>query len=253
MRVLISTDNHLVRGQGVGLLWQAGLVTRGGCATRDSPSAPVSSCTSPAMTWVRIQAPHNHQEHVASSRPRTDIAPAPTSPALHARTRAPPPPPPTTQPIPHPPPATPQGVWEKDEVRRDDSFRAFEEVLQLAAKLEVDMVLLGGDLFHENKPSRATLVRAIGLVTQYCLSDAAIRIKVLSDQKSNFVSGWVRCVRGCWVLGTGGCARACVRVPAPAHVCVHALRAACSVPDARGWAAWKGWGHSMHGTECVCM
>jgi hypothetical protein len=54
-------------------------------------------------------------------------------------------------------PATPppsQGVWEKDEIRKDDSFMAFEEVLQTAVELEVDFLLLGGDLFHDNKPSR---------------------------------------------------------------------------------------------------
>lgn len=48
-------------------------------------------------------------------------------------------------------------MWEKDVVRKDDSFVSFEEVMQKAVELEVDMVLLGGDLFHDNKPSRATV------------------------------------------------------------------------------------------------
>jgi double-strand break repair protein MRE11 len=82
-----------------------------------------------------------------------------------------------------------QGVWEKDEVRRDDSFRAFEEVLQLAVRMNADFVMLGGDLFLDNKPSRATLVRAMKLILTYCLNDGAVRFKILSDQKSNFVSG----------------------------------------------------------------
>ena len=43
-------------------------------------------------------------------------------------------------------------------MRKDDSFMAFEEVLQLAAKHGADFVLLGGDLFHDNKPSRQTVV-----------------------------------------------------------------------------------------------
>ena len=51
-----------------------------------------------------------------------------------------------------------QGVWEKDEVRKDDSFVALEEVFELAAKHGADFVLLGGDLFHDNKPSRQTVV-----------------------------------------------------------------------------------------------
>ena len=46
------------------------------------------------------------------------------------------------------------GVWEDDEIRKHDSFIAFEEILQHAHRLRVDALLLGGDLFHENKPSR---------------------------------------------------------------------------------------------------
>ncbi|EFN51895.1 hypothetical protein CHLNCDRAFT_139495 [Chlorella variabilis] len=38
------------------------------------------------------------------------------------------------------------GVWEKDEVRKDDSFISFEEVFQIAADNNADFVLLGGDL-----------------------------------------------------------------------------------------------------------
>ncbi|GIL78160.1 hypothetical protein Vretimale_7536 [Volvox reticuliferus] len=83
------------------------------------------------------------------------------------------------------------GVWEKDETRRDDSFRAFEEVLQLAVEKRVDMLLLGGDLFHENKPSRSTLVKAIQLLSKYCLNDRPVRFRILSDQSVNFVSGRV--------------------------------------------------------------
>ncbi|EFJ52429.1 hypothetical protein VOLCADRAFT_55838, partial [Volvox carteri f. nagariensis] len=83
------------------------------------------------------------------------------------------------------------GVWEKDETRRDDSFRTFEEVLQLAVEKRVDTVLLGGDLFHENKPSRSTLVKAIQLLSKYCLNDRPIRFRILSDQSVNFVSGRV--------------------------------------------------------------
>jgi double-strand break repair protein MRE11 len=44
-------------------------------------------------------------------------------------------------------------------VRGDDSFRALEEVFTLAKQQNVDMVLFGGDLFHDNKPSRKTLYR----------------------------------------------------------------------------------------------
>ncbi|KAF6235446.1 MRE11 eukaryotic DNA repair protein [Scenedesmus sp. NREL 46B-D3] len=83
------------------------------------------------------------------------------------------------------------GVWEKDEDRKHDSFRAFEEVLQLAVEKDVDMLLLGGDLFHDNKPSRSTVIRAVELLSKYCLGDRPIRFRVISDQKQNFVSGLV--------------------------------------------------------------
>lgn len=82
-----------------------------------------------------------------------------------------------------------QGVWEKDEIRKDDSFVTFEEILQYAQEQAVDLVLLGGDLFHDNKPSRSTIVRAIDVFTRYTLSDKPVNFQVLSNQSENFVSG----------------------------------------------------------------
>lgn len=77
------------------------------------------------------------------------------------------------------------GYLEKDPVRGDDSFRVFEEVLHLAKSNNVDMLLLGGDLFHDNKPSRHTIVRTMRLLRQYCLSpDGEIRLAVRSDPKA---------------------------------------------------------------------
>lgn len=81
-----------------------------------------------------------------------------------------------------------QGVWEKDDVRGQDSFRSFEEVLDLAKEQDADMVLLGGDLFHENKPSRATLVRTMDILANACLNDRPVRFQVLSDP-ANTVEG----------------------------------------------------------------
>ena len=51
------------------------------------------------------------------------------------------------------------GVYEDDEIRKHDSFVAFEEILQHAHRLKVDALLLGGDLFHDNKPSRCAAAR----------------------------------------------------------------------------------------------
>ncbi|KAK5802053.1 Mre11 DNA-binding presumed domain-containing protein [Linnemannia elongata] len=81
------------------------------------------------------------------------------------------------------------GYLEKDPVRGDDSFKAFEEILKLAAESEVDMILLGGDLFHDNKPSRKTLYNTTRLLKQYCLGDKPISLEFLSDPADNFPEG----------------------------------------------------------------
>jgi double-strand break repair protein MRE11 len=73
------------------------------------------------------------------------------------------------------------GYLEKDPVRGDDTFRAFEEVLALARSNAVDMVLLGGDLFHENKPSRRTLIRTMSILRSHCMGDEPISLAVRSD------------------------------------------------------------------------
>ncbi|KAJ9551402.1 hypothetical protein OSB04_015447 [Centaurea solstitialis] len=77
---------------------------------------------------------------------------------------------------------------EKDEVRRHDSFQAFEEICSIAEQKKVDFLLLGGDLFHENKPSRTTLVKAIEILRRYCLSDKPVQFQVVSDQTINFAN-----------------------------------------------------------------
>lgn len=82
-----------------------------------------------------------------------------------------------------------QGVWEGDEVRKDDSFQTFDEILRIAVAQNADMVLLGGDLFHDNKPSRRTVVRAMESLSRHCLNDRPITFQVLSDQSQNFTTG----------------------------------------------------------------
>ena len=42
-----------------------------------------------------------------------------------------------------------QGVWEKDEIRKNDAMSTFEEILGIATEQEVDFVLLGGGLVHD--------------------------------------------------------------------------------------------------------
>jgi double-strand break repair protein MRE11 len=83
------------------------------------------------------------------------------------------------------------GYMEADPVRCNDSFAAFEEVLQLAKRHKVDFVLLGGDLFHDNKPSRHSVFKAISILRKYTMGDDPIKIKIFSDQKQNFRDGRV--------------------------------------------------------------
>lgn len=42
-------------------------------------------------------------------------------------------------------------------------------VLEKCKSSHADMLLLAGDLFHENKPSRRTMHRTIDLLRKYCL------------------------------------------------------------------------------------
>lgn len=51
------------------------------------------------------------------------------------------------------------GYAENDTVRGNDSFAALEEVLYLAKFYCCDLVLLAGDLFHDNRPTRRTLYK----------------------------------------------------------------------------------------------
>lgn len=79
------------------------------------------------------------------------------------------------------------GFMEKDPRRGPDSFVTFEECLRAArVRHNVDAMLLGGDLFHENKPSLNTLTRSMNLFSKYVLGDKDIPFRLLSDPKVNF-------------------------------------------------------------------
>lgn len=51
---------------------------------------------------------------------------------------------------------------------------------------QVDFILLGGDLFHENKPSRRCLHSSITMLRKYCMGDSPVTFNILSDQTINF-------------------------------------------------------------------
>eukprot|EP00762_Andalucia_godoyi_P008647 ANDGO_04575.mRNA.1 DNA repair protein rad32 len=66
------------------------------------------------------------------------------------------------------------GFMEDDPVRGGDSFRAMDEILGTARARNVDMVLLGGDLFHMNQPSRSTLLQSMKMFRSHVLGDSDI-------------------------------------------------------------------------------
>lgn len=68
----------------------------------------------------------------------------------------------------------------------NDSFAAFEEVLYLAKRFRCDMVLLAGDLFHENRPSRRTLYKTMNIIRRYSMGPNPVRIQITSDPAQNF-------------------------------------------------------------------
>jgi double-strand break repair protein MRE11 len=78
------------------------------------------------------------------------------------------------------------GYMEKDPERGEDSFIAFEEALEIAQAENVDFVLLGGDLFHENKPSRDCLAKCQKMLRKYCFGKRLINFDVVSDENLNF-------------------------------------------------------------------
>ncbi|XP_072119494.1 double-strand break repair protein MRE11 [Mobula birostris] len=78
------------------------------------------------------------------------------------------------------------GYLEKDAVRGNDTLVTFDEILKCAQDNEVDFILLGGDLFHDNKPSRKTLHTCMELMRKYCMGDTPVQFEILSDQSVNF-------------------------------------------------------------------
>ncbi|KAK4198642.1 putative double-strand break repair protein mus-23 [Triangularia verruculosa] len=85
------------------------------------------------------------------------------------------------------------GYAERDPIRKDDSWRTFDEVMQIAKTEDVDMVLLGGDLFHDNKPSRKSMYQVIQSLRKNCLGMKPCELEFLSDPQEVF-GGSTDCV-----------------------------------------------------------
>ncbi|KAI0293920.1 DNA repair exonuclease [Russula brevipes] len=82
------------------------------------------------------------------------------------------------------------GYLERDPIRGQDSVNTFKEILQLAVKNDVDFILLAGDLFHENRPSRDCLYQVMSLLREYTLGDKPVQIELLSDPSEGKAAGF---------------------------------------------------------------
>ena len=78
------------------------------------------------------------------------------------------------------------GFKERDPIRGDDSFAAFEEALKESKRLHADMVIHAGDMFHENKPTRRTMHRAMKIFRENCLGDDPVYITCANEQNEVF-------------------------------------------------------------------
>ena len=59
------------------------------------------------------------------------------------------------------------GYLENDQIRGDDSFNSFEEILKVTRSEGVDFLLMGGDLFHHHNPSKKTIIRTSNILQKY--------------------------------------------------------------------------------------
>ncbi|KAM0512132.1 hypothetical protein ACHAPE_009181 [Trichoderma viride] len=78
------------------------------------------------------------------------------------------------------------GYEERDAIRKDDSWQTFDEIMTLARTEDVDMVLLAGDLFHDNKPSRKSLYQVMRTLRKNCLGMKPCPLEFLSDAADVF-------------------------------------------------------------------
>lgn len=109
-----------------------------------------------------------------------------------------------------------QGVWERDEWRGNDSFESFAEVFDAAKQHGADCMLLGGDLFHENKPSRNTVIKCLDILNRNCLGDKPIAFEVRPQHPRSPSRARAKC----W--------QPRARVVVQLHAATHAGDGACS-------------------------
>ncbi|KAK6007634.1 hypothetical protein QM012_004448 [Aureobasidium pullulans] len=78
------------------------------------------------------------------------------------------------------------GYGERDPNRGNDSWITFDEIMTLARERDVDMVLLAGDLFHDNKPSRKAMYHVMSSLRKNCFGEKPCELEMLSDASEAF-------------------------------------------------------------------
>ncbi|KAI5197740.1 DNA repair exonuclease [Aureobasidium subglaciale] len=78
------------------------------------------------------------------------------------------------------------GYGERDPTRGNDSWDTFDEIMTMARERDVDMVLLAGDLFHDNKPSRKAMYHVMQSLRKNCFGEKPCELEMLSDASEAF-------------------------------------------------------------------
>uniref|UniRef100_A0A8C2VRC9 Calcineurin-like phosphoesterase domain-containing protein n=1 Tax=Chinchilla lanigera TaxID=34839 RepID=A0A8C2VRC9_CHILA len=69
--------------------------------------------------------------------------------------------------------------WKRSQLDENCKMRLMKETVW-------DFILLGSDVFHENKPSRKTLHTCLELLRKYCMGVCPVQFEIISDQSVNF-------------------------------------------------------------------
>jgi len=64
-------------------------------------------------------------------------------------------------------------------VRKNDSFDAFEEAMKKVRLANVDLLLLGGNMFDENTPSQEILQKTVGTLKENIFGDKSINYEIV--------------------------------------------------------------------------
>lgn len=81
------------------------------------------------------------------------------------------------------------GYKENDPRRRNDSFESLKYMLSMGRHLHCDFCVHAGDLFDQNKPSKATVFKTLEILKESCLGSGDINFEIESGREQ-FRQGW---------------------------------------------------------------